>query len=101
MFTDEELERKWERIWEFSNRLQGRFYFPLIELSGGLKAKFDEILACPYEDLRQDLSDILDAMITERWQRALQSDEHRQDEDWQKEHILELEQCAKAAIAER
>jgi len=32
-------------------------------LPEGLKAKCEHILACPYEDLKENLSDILDVLI--------------------------------------
>ena len=50
------------------------FYRPLIERPGELKGKCADILAYPYPDLRQNLSDILDVLIRVRWERDVDRD---------------------------
>jgi hypothetical protein len=55
--TDDDQERESERM-GFRDWLEYRDFLPLTELPGGLKVKFDDIRACRYEDIRQDLSGI-------------------------------------------
>jgi hypothetical protein len=69
-----EQEREWNRILLIRDLLDYKAFLPLIELPGGLKGKFEDILACRYDDLRQDLSDFLDVLITDRWGRDLERD---------------------------
>jgi hypothetical protein len=63
-------EEREKRIDDFLNTL-GDVWIVRIETRQpeGLKAKCECILACPYEDLRQNLSDVLDVMIALRPER--------------------------------
>jgi hypothetical protein len=64
--TEGRKERE-KRIDEFLNAL-GDVWIVRIEKTRpeGLKAKVECILACPYKDLQQNLSDVLDVMIALR-----------------------------------
>jgi hypothetical protein len=44
-------------------------------LPEGLKAKFECILACPYEDFQQSLDVVLDVLITIRFERDAEEPE--------------------------
>jgi len=71
---DREQEPEWDRIHDFWNEMQHLFDRPLIVLPGGLKAKVEDIRACRYADLKQNLEDVLDVLITLRWERDLERD---------------------------
>ena len=74
MTIDDEQEREWERIIDFRDSLESVLYCPLIDLPGGLKAKVEDIRTCRYPDLKQNLEDVLDVLITLRWERDLERD---------------------------
>jgi hypothetical protein len=64
-------EEREKRIGDFLNTL-GDVWIVRIEKTSqpeGLKAKCECILACTYEDLQQNLSDVLDVMIALRSER--------------------------------
>ena len=67
---DRERDR---RINDFVNTLSvmaaGGIEIERYSLPEGLKAKCEHILACPYEDLKENLSDVLDVLIILRSER--------------------------------
>ena len=67
---DRERDR---RINDFVNTLSvmaaGGIEIDKNSLPEGLKAKCEHILACPYEDLKENLSDVLDVLIILRSER--------------------------------
>jgi len=67
---DRERDR---RINDFVNTLSvmaaGGIEIDKNNLPEGLKAKCEHILACPYEDLKENLSDVLDVLIILRSER--------------------------------
>ena len=68
-------EREWERIREgFSSWLTGMVDHPLIEMPGGVKAKVAYILTGEDERLKHYLFDILDVLVTARWEGDVERD---------------------------
>jgi hypothetical protein len=64
-------EKREKRIGDLLNTL-GDVWMVRIKITRqpeGLKAKCECMLACPYEDLLQNLSDVLDVMIALRSER--------------------------------
>jgi len=73
---DRERDR---RINDFVNTLSvmaaGGIEIEKKRLPDGLKAKFECVLACPYEDLQQSLEVVLDLLITIRFERDAEEPE--------------------------
>jgi hypothetical protein len=67
------------RINDFVNTLSvmaaGGIEIEKNRLPEGLKAKFECVLACPYEDLQQSLEVVLDVLITIRFERDAEEPE--------------------------
>ena len=71
-----ERRQRMNRIDDSINRTgDGVYRVEKNRLAEGLKAKFECVLACPYEDLQQFLEVVLDALIALRSERDVEEPE--------------------------